>query len=95
MSNEITVGNGVKGTGALCEGVSPGRCPVAQRHRPGRHQYTAGDKREKGRQQDNEIVMKCYFRSEPKRRGYRKRMIEICSSKDMFEVTEQRVDRPI
>ena len=65
---------------------------MAQQHRPGRYQDTAGDKRKKWTQ-DHENVMECYLRSEQRRRGYRKRMVEIplWRSKDMFEVTEQRL----
>ena len=36
-------------------------------------------------------VLECYLRSGPERRGYRKRMHDIWRSKDIFEVTEQRL----
>ena len=41
MSSDIIRNNGVNGTGTLREGPSPGRCPVGEQRRPGRHQKTA------------------------------------------------------
>jgi len=83
--------NGVNETGTKGEGLSPGRCLMAQQHEPGRHQATARRIRRKWSQEDNRIVMECYYRSEPGRIGYRKRMHNIWTSKDMFPVTEQRL----
>ena len=42
-------------------------------------------------QKDNKILMECYLRSQPEVRGYRKRMLEIWESKDLFTVSEQRL----
>ena len=41
--------------------------------------------------QENEIVMECYLSSEPKVRGYRKRMLSLWLNKGMFSVSEQRL----
>ena len=42
--------------------------------------------------QENKIVMECYLlRSEPKIRGYRKRMLSLWLQKGMFWVSEQRL----
>ena len=36
-----------------------------------------GTKRKTWTREDNQLALHCYFRSNPSRRGYRKRMIEI------------------
>ena len=64
---------------------------MAQQHEPGRHQATARRIRRKWSQDDNRIVMECYYRNELGRIGYRKRMHSIWANKDMFLVTEQRL----
>ena len=67
--------NGVNGAGASSEGASPGRCPVGEQRRPGRHPATA---RLKWGKEAKKVVMKCYFRSKPVNengvplRGYRR-----------------------
>ena len=91
MDYQNIVNNGVNETGTEGEGLSPGRCLMAQQHEPGRHQATARRIRRKWSQDDNRIVMECYYRSEPGRIGYRKRMHSIWTSKAMFPVTEQRL----
>ena len=92
MDYQNIVNNGVNETGTEREGLSPGRCLVAQQHEPGRHQATARKVRRKWSQNDNRIVMEYYYRSEPGRSiGYRKRMHSIWTSNDMFPVTEQRL----
>ena len=35
--------------------------------------------------------MECYFRSNPNRLGYRKRMLQLWNSKGLFFITEQRL----
>ena len=40
MTSDIVRNNGVNGAGILREGSSPGRCPVGEQRRPGRHQKT-------------------------------------------------------
>ena len=64
---------------------------MAQQHEPGHHQATARSIRRKWSQEDNRIVMECYYHSEPGRIGYRKRMHSIWTCKDMFPVTEQKL----
>ena len=48
-------------------------------------------KRRKWTSQENKIVMECYLLSEPKIRGYRKRMLSLWLQKGMFWVSEQRL----
>ena len=70
-------------TGTEGEGLSPGRCLMAQQHEPGLHQATARRIRRKWSLNDNRIVVKCYYRSDPGRIGYRKGMHCIFARKDM------------
>ena len=51
----------------------------------------ASPKRKKWTSQENKIVMQCYLLSEPKIRGYRKRMLSLWLQKCMFWVSEQRL----
>ena len=39
----------------------------------------------------NKLVMRCFYQSDPTRRGYRKRMIAIWREIGTFEVTKQRL----
>ena len=48
-------------------------------------------KREKWTKEENRVVWECYLRSEPKKRGYRKRMHAIWKEKNMKKVTEQQL----
>ena len=41
MSSDLIRNNSVNRAGILREGPSPGRCPVGEQRRPGRHQKTA------------------------------------------------------
>ena len=41
--------------------------------------------------QDNKFVMECFLLSDPKIRGYRKRMLSLWLQKDMFWVSAQRL----
>ena len=41
--------------------------------------------------EDNQLALHCYFRSNPSRRGYRKRMIEIWQECASFQTTSQRL----
>ena len=92
MSYEINSDNGVNGTGIRYEGPSPGRCSVERQHGPGRHPATARNaKRRKWTQEENRIVMECFYQSNPDSYGYRKRMHNIWTEKNMFPVTEQRL----
>ena len=74
MFNMNSIRNDVNGTGTPCEGPSSGRSFVAQQHEPGRNPTTA---RKTWSKNDNKLAMMSYFKSEPLKRGYRKRMLEI------------------
>ena len=39
----------------------------------------------------NKIVMECYYRSDPSKRGYRKRMFGVWQEKGIFKITEQQL----
>ena len=91
MSNINHEENGVNEYGINDEVVSPGRCPADQQRRPGRNPTTAGTRRKKWTQVENEVAMECYLRSEPEKRGYRKRVVELWRQKDMAEISEQRL----
>ena len=92
MDNQIGSNNCVNETGAECESFSPGRCSMVQQHGPGRHQATAAvTRRRKWTQDDNRMVMKCYYESVPSKNGYRKRMLQLWLQMDKFPVTEQRL----
>ena len=41
--------------------------------------------------EENKLVMRCFYQSDPTRRGYRKCMIAIWREKETFEITEQRL----
>ena len=89
MPNDNSLNNNVNGTGINDdEGASFGRCPVDEQRRPGRHQATA---RQKWSKTLNRLVMYCKFKSEPNRRGYRKRMMDVWRDKGVFEISEQRL----
>ena len=83
--------NCVNETGTPSEGFSHGRCSIVQQDGPGRHQATAARIRRRWSQNDNRIVMECYYRSEPRKIGYRKRMHQLWIDREMFPVTEQRL----
>ena len=58
---------------------------------PGRHLTTAGRMRMKWTQQKNRVVMECFYLSDPKTTGYRKRMHMLWKDREMVNVTEQRL----
>ena len=88
-SNEIET-NDVNGSQLAEQGPSSGRC--SQQGNIGRHQVNPViSKRRKWASQENKIVMECYLLSEPKIRGYRKRMLSLWLQKGMFWVSEQRL----
>ena len=47
--------------------------------------------RSKWSQEENRVVIQCYYRSEYGRNKYRKKMYAICHKMGMFNVTEQRL----
>ena len=42
-------------------------------------------------EKENKLVMRCFYQSDPTRRGYQKRMIAIWREIGTFEITEQRL----
>ena len=69
MSSQNIDDNGVNESGAVSEGLSPGRWPVEQQRRPGRYPATVGVTRRKWTQRENEKVVECYLRSQPEIKG--------------------------
>ena len=88
-SNEIQT-NDVNGSRLTEQGLSSGRC--SRKGNIGRHHANPViSKRRKWTSQENKIVMECYLLSEPKIRGYRKRMLSLWLQKGMFWLSEQRL----
>ena len=88
-SNEVQT-NDVNGSRLAEQGPSSGRC--SRQGNIGRHHVNPViSKRRKWTSQKNKIVMECYLLSEPKIRGYRKRMLSLWLQKGMFWVSEQRL----
>ena len=48
-------------------------------------------KRRTWTREENQLVLECYFRSNPSQRGYRKRMMEIWKECSTFQTTSQRL----
>ena len=88
-SNEIET-NDVNGSRLAQQRPSSGRCS-GQGNIGRHHANPVISKRRKWTSQENKIVMECYLLSEPKIRGYRKRMLSLWLQKDMFWVSEQRL----
>ena len=81
-SNEIEA-NDVNGSRLEEQGPSSSRC--SQQANIGRHHASPViSKSRKWTSQENKIVMECFLLSEPKIRGYRKRMLSLCLQKGMF-----------
>ena len=88
-SNEIQT-NDMNGSQLAEQGPSSGWC--SRQGNIGRHHANPViSKRRKWTSQENKIVMECYLLSEPKIRGYRKRMLSLWQQKGMFWVSEQRL----
>ena len=86
-SNEIET-NDVNGSQLAEQGPSSGRC--SRQENIGRHHANPViSKRRNWTSQENKIVMECNLLSEPKIRGYRKRMLRLWLQKGMFWVSEQ------
>ena len=82
--------NDVNGSRLAEQGPSSDRC--SRQGNIGRHDANPViSKRRKWTSQENKIVMECYLLSEPKIRGYRKRMLSLWLQKGMFWVSEQRL----
>ena len=81
-SNEIET-NDINGSRLAEQGSSSGR--IFPQGNIGRHHVNLViSKRIKWTSQENKIVMECYFLSEPKIRGYRKRMLSLWLQKSML-----------
>ena len=88
MSNNEIETNNVNGSRLAEQGPPSGRCP--RQGKIGRHHANPViSKRRKWTSQENKIVMECYLLSEPKIRGYRKRMLSLWQQRGMFWVSEQ------
>ena len=88
-SNEIQ-NNDVNGFRLVKQGPSSGRCS-RQGSIGHHHANPVISKRRKWTSQENKIFMECYLLSEPKIRGYRKRMLSLQQEKGMFWASEQRL----
>ena len=90
MSSNVIETNNVNGSRLTEQGPLSGRC--SRQGNIGRHQVNPViSKRRKWTSQENKVVMECYLMSEPKIRGYRKRMLSLWVQKGMFWVSEQRL----
>ena len=88
-SNEIQTNN-VNGSRLAEQGPSSSSC--SRQGNIGRHHANPViSERRKWTSQENKIVMECYLLSDPKIRGYRKRMLSLWQQKGMFWVSEQRL----
>ena len=88
-SNEIQT-NDVNGSRLAEQGPSSGKC-YRQRNIGPHYANPVISKRRKWTIQENNIVMESHLLSEPKIRGYRKRMLILWLQKGMFLVSEQRL----
>ena len=88
-SNEIKT-NDMNGSQLTEPRPLSGRC--SRQGNIGRdHANSVISKRKKWTSQENKIVMESYILSEPKIRGYRKRVLSLWLQKGMFWVSEQRL----
>ena len=102
MSNHNITQRRTQATGL---GVIIGRCsPDSQHGRTDRHPTNVGcsffrytnhngqrPKRRTWSREENQLVLECYFRSNPSQRGYRKKMMEIWQERSTFQTTRQRL----
>ena len=87
--NEIAT-NDENGSRLGQQGPSSGRC--FRQGNIGRHYANPViSNRRKWTSQENKIVMECYLLSEPKIRGYRKRMLSLWLQNGIICVSEQRL----
>ena len=90
MSSNEKETNNVNGFRLAKQGSSSSR--HSHQGNIGRHHANpVVSKRRKWTRQENKIVMECYLLSEPKIRGYRKRMLSLWLQKGMLWVSEQRL----
>ena len=88
-SNKIET-NDVNRSQLAEQGPLSSRCS-RQRNVGHHHANSVISKRIKWTSKENKIVIECYLLSEPKIRGYRKRMLSLWLQKCMFWVSEQRL----
>ena len=90
MCSNIIETNDVNGSRLTEQEASSGRC--SRTGNIGRHHANPViSKRRKWTSQEIKIIMECYLLSEPKTRGYRKRMLSFWLQKSMFWVLEPRL----
>ena len=90
MCSSETETNDVNGSRLAEQGSSSGKC--SRQGNIGRHHANPTiNKRRKWTSQENKIVTECYLFSEPKIRGYRKRILSLWLQKGMLWVSEQRL----
>ena len=81
--------NRANGTGSnYGEGSSHGRNALGQQEASGRYPATASNRgaRIKWTKELNKLVMKCYIKSDPSKRGFRKRLFSIWNEIGVFEL---------
>ena len=83
-SNEIET-NDVKGSRLAEQGPSSSRCS-RQENIARHHANPVISKKRKWTSQDNKTVMECYLLSEPKVRGYRKRMLSLWMQQEVLRL---------
>ena len=86
INSENNTENDVNGSGSTGEAVASGRGGGATQACLGRYHATAESTvwsrtRKEWTREDNRTEMECYFASEPNKRGYRKRMVNIWKRK--------------
>ena len=91
LSTKSKLNNSMNEARASSEGFLHSRCPISEEDWPGQHQTTADRRttRRKWSQEENIVVMQCYYRSEYGRNGCTNRMHVIWNEMGMFNVTEQ------
>ena len=90
MSTKQIETNDLNGSRLAEQGTSFGRC-FPQWNSDCHHANPVISKRRKWSSPENKIVIECYLSSEPKTRGYRKRMLSSWLKKNVFWVSEHRL----
>ena len=96
MMNTQTERNpyGAERTGPACQ-LLPGSLPVPPQAGSGRQSATGitstNEKRRGWTRANNINAMECYYRSQPEKRGYMKRMHQIWKDRGLFSTTDQRI----
>ena len=71
--------------------LSPGRGSTDAQAEPSRNPTTGHKTRREWKRTDNINAMECYYKSDPERRGYIRRMCKIWQERDLFQISEQRL----